>query len=516
MNKHLLCFACIIILWSCRREVPTSSPTTPKEFFISQENIILNPTGFAPLSAVVNYSYPSAGKTKIIVFGRNGENSTIQHAFNDYGSSHSVPIIGLYANYNNTILILLTNDQGDSIARSIINIQTGALPLNMPISVTIDAAQHYNMEPGLNLVSSFNISGNTDIPYMIDNYGDIRWLLDYTTNPDLNALSYHDGIARLKNGNFYFGNVITHKIYEVDVLGKIVNTWGLSGYIFHHEVQELPDGNFLLSVTNPASTHTDGSPAVEDYVIEIDRQTGNVVNTWDLKESLDENRTALTDDHRDWMHINALFYDAADHTIIVSGRTQGVVKLTYDNKIKWILGPHKGWGKNRRGEDLNQFLLTPLDAKGMRISDTLLVNGYTNHPDFEWSWYQHSPILIPNGNLMLFDNGSTRNYNFRDSKLYSRAVEYRINPVNMTVRQIWEYGKERGLETFSRVVSNVQFLPHSNHVLFCPGYQVVNAKGQGGKVVEIDYATKKAIFQASISFPEYWGFHRAKRISAYP
>lgn len=512
----LMPLAFIFMVCSCRREDPVYSPKSPADLLISQDNIILNPTGFAPLSAVVNYSYPLAGKTKIIVFGKNGENSNIEHAFNDYGSSHSVPVTGLYADYNNTIEILLTNDRGDSIAKSVINIQTGALPVNMPLSVTVDAAQYHNMEPGLNLISYFNISGNTDIPYMMDNYGDIRWLLDYTTNPDLNALSYDDGIARLRNGNFYFGNITTNKIYEVDILGRIINRWGLSGYIFHHEVQELPDGDFLLSVTHPASTHTNGSPSVEDYVIEIDRKTGSIVNTWDMKESLDENRNALTENHRDWMHINAVFFDSTDHTIIVSGRTQGVVKLSYDNKIKWILGPHKGWGKNRRGEDLNKFLLTPLDAKDVQITDTLVTKGYTNHPDFEWNWYQHSPIRIPNGNLMLFDNGTIRNYNVTGSNVYSRAVEYEIDPVKMTVRQIWEYGKERGLETFSRIVSSVQFLPNTNHVLFCPGYQVVNAKGQGGKVVEIDYITRKAVFQASFSFPQYWGLHRAKRISAYP
>lgn len=178
----------------------------------------------------------------------------------------------------------MTNNRGDSIARSIINIQTGALPV-MPLSVTVDAAQYHNLEPGLNLVCSFNNSGKTDIPYMIDNYGNIRWLLDFTSYPDLNSLSYHNGIARLKNGNFYFGNVKTNKIYEVDVSGKIIYTWGLSGYIFHHEVLELPDGDFLLSVTNPSSTLTNGSPAVEDYVIEVDRQTGNLKNVWDLKES---------------------------------------------------------------------------------------------------------------------------------------------------------------------------------------------------------------------------------------
>ncbi|MEJ7740664.1 MAG: aryl-sulfate sulfotransferase [Chitinophagaceae bacterium] len=519
MIKALLSLAFIIVLYSCRRDISPIPPippiTTPAVLVISQDEIKLNPTGFAPLSAVVNYSYPTVGKTKIIVFGKNGANSNIEHVFNDNGSSHSVPIIGLYPNYKNTVEILLTNDKGDSLAKAFINIQTGALPVGMPTSIITDSAQYANMEPGLNLVSSFSNS-NPYIPYMTDHYGDIRWLLDYTTHPDLDSLSYDDGISRLKNGNFYFGDETTSKIYEVDLLGKVVNSWGLSGYIFHHEVQEKPNGNFLISATNPSSTSTNGTLTIEDYVIEIDRRTGGIVYTWDLKESLDENRLVMYAEERDWMHINALFYDSSDNTIIVSGRMQGVVKLSYDNKVKWILGPHKDWGKNRRGENLNPFLLTPLDARGNKITDTLMLNGNKNHPDFEWSWFQHSPTLMPNGDLLLFDNGWRRNFNGADTDPYSRAVEYKIDPVKMTVRQVWQYGKERGIETYSRIVSNVQFLPKSNHVLFCPGFQVANSRGKGGKVVEVDYATGKAVFQSSISSQNLWGFHRTTRMSAYP
>lgn len=517
-NKILLLIAFIAVLNSCKKNDFSSTPplsTPPVELSISNDSVILNPTGYAPLSALVNYSYTTPGKTKIIVFGKHGDNSNIEHQFEDYGSLHSVPIIGLYPDYNNTVEIVLFGNNGDSIAKAIVNIQTGSLPDSMPSSITVDSANYDVMEPGINLVSSFSSRVPTR-PYMLDNYGDIRWLLDYSSHPELNSLFYDCGIARLRNGNFYFANFETNKIYEVDLVGKIVNSWGLSGYNFHHEVLEMPNGNFLVCVARPSSTHTNGTPTTEDYIVEVDRQAGTIINTWDLKESLDEYRTALTTNAVDWIHVNALYYDSTDNTIIISGRTQGVVKLTFDNKVKWILSAHKGWGKNRRGEDLNQYLLTALDANGNIITDTSVQSGYKNHPDFEWCWYQHSCILIPNGDLMLFDNGTNRNFNPNQTNFYSRAVEYKIDPVNMTVQQIWEYGKERGMETYSAVISCVQFLPEKNHVLFCPGYQVANANGKGGKIVEVDYTTRKAVFQSSISTPNALGFHRAKRIGAYP
>ena len=45
------------------------------------------------------------------------------------------------------------------------------------------------MEKGLNLVSNYSRT-NPQIPFMVDNYGDIRWLLDYTTQPELKNMTY--------------------------------------------------------------------------------------------------------------------------------------------------------------------------------------------------------------------------------------------------------------------------------------------------------------------------------------
>lgn len=159
----------------------------------------------------------------------------------------------------------------------------------------------------------------------------------------------------------------------------------MPGHTFHHEVVEKSDGSFLVTVNKTGSTHPDGAPTVEDVVIELDRHPGTVTHEWDLKQLLDEGRHALEADPVDW----AVVYDPADNTIVVSARFQGVVKLGYDDWIVWLLAPRKGWGRNRRGEDLNRFLLTPLDTTGRPIANPDMALGSSNHPDFEWNWYQH-------------------------------------------------------------------------------------------------------------------------------
>jgi arylsulfate sulfotransferase len=213
--------------------------------------------------------------------------------------------------------------------------------------------------------------------------------------------------------------------------------------------------------------------------------------------------------------VNALLYDASDNTIIISGRTQGVIKLDQDNNVVWILGCHKGWGTAGNGRDLKNYLLQPLDRSNEPISDQNILDGNTNHTDFEWNWYQHAPKLMPNGNLILFDNGGW-NRNFSGAGKYSRAVEYEINATNKTVKQVWEYGKSRGTSTLSAIVSDVDFLAASNHVIFSPG--AVNNGTKYGKIVEVDYITKDVVFEATLTPPlSYFGitFHRTERLNLY-
>jgi arylsulfate sulfotransferase len=116
----------------------------------------------------------------------------------------------------------------------------------------------------------------------------------------------------------------------------------------------------------------------------------------------------------------------------------------------------------------------------------------------------------------LFDNGDNRNY--AGQPLYSRAVAYRIDPVAMTVRQVWQYGKERGAETFSRIVSDVDYHAAAGTVMFMPGAVGFDGR-EYGKAVEVDHATRAVVFEATITPPTAaFGitFHRVERLPLYP
>ncbi len=390
----------------------------------------------------------------------------------------------------------------------------GERPNFLP-TIIADVNQQANAEPGMHFVSyrSFNPTN----PFIFDNTGEFRYVLNFASDPRFSNLNYDVGMERLQNGNYYFGAWPTSFLYEIDVLGNVINEWNISPYEFHHNVQEKENGNLLITASL-YDEHADGGQAIEDWILELDRNSGTIVNQWDLKESLDENREilgwAVYGNIIDWAHANAVIHDPSDNSIIVSCRTQGVVKLDENNNVVWILGNHKAWGTNRRGEDLNQFLLQPLDNSGAEITDQRMLEGERQHPDFEWPWYQHAPFISDNGTLFLFDNGDNRNYS--PSERYSRAVEYEIDETNRTIRQVWQYGKERGVEAFSRIVSDVDQLEQTGNILFCPGSRVFNGGGNfGGKIIEVDYDTKEVIQEFRINAPDIV-FHRTEKLPLYP
>ncbi len=532
MKNYCLTIAalCLIFFTNCKKhdEAPAFAIPEAIEFTIPADSVKVNPNGYTPLSAMVLFTSQTEGKTFVRIRGRHGAVSDVTHVFNDFGTQHAIPVMGMYADTLNMVDVRVLNSRGDTLEKSTVAISTQALPPNMPsiVSPYQNTGQAAN---GLYLVSNFSQYLNTIhqplIPYFMDDFGDIRWVLDYTTHPELSNLFYDNGIARLQNGNYYFGNTKSKNLYEVDILGNIVNTWPINGYSFHHEVFEEANGNFLVTVSKDGSVYSNGEPTIEDYIIEIDRNTKEIITELDLKESLNEYRRVWgAGQPSDWVHCNAILEDQTDNTIIVSCRNQGVIKLDRNNNIKWILAPHKDWGYNRKNENLSRFLLTPLDAAGNVIADTTVAYGSTLLPDFEWNCYQHSPILLPSGNLMLFDNGTNRTldpndgngiYNTAPGK-YSRAVEYKIDPVNMTVQQVWQYGKERDVSCYSSIISSVQYLPESNHVIFAPGFLVPNINGEGGKVIELDYNTKEVVNEISISSSNLFSAHRAKKMSLYP
>jgi len=473
---------------------------------ITSEHLILNPTGHTPLTAELTLKTAQPVQVELeIVSPYDGEENLI-HRFEEIDTLFTLPVLGLYASHNNQLQIRFYDRQDQLLGQETRLIETPQLLPELPtIHVKVNTGQKKH---GMNLVTfaGHTSPGLPKIPFIFDQYGHIRWYANMVNHPTLNRLVYDVAVERLQNGNLYFGDLSTNHIFEMDMLGRIINEWPLPGYDFHHYALELPNGNLLATV----SRH--GIPTIEDHIVEVDRNTGIIVTVWDLRKSIDQHRRIWWSNSKDWFHGNGLAYDEENDAIIVSGRHQGTVKLTRTNEVIWIIAPHRGWRQSGSGVNLKTKLLQPLDANGKFITDLRVVAGYNDHSEFSWAWYQHAPKLTPQGTLFLFDNEAARG-----GSKYSRAVEYLIDDEAMTIQQVWEYGRERGRGGYSSFVSDVDYHSDETTVVFMPGNNH-DEYGHNGKMIEVDYASKKVVYEAVIRNGDvnYYMFHRIERLPIYP
>lgn len=442
----------------------------------------------------------------------------IEQDFNSAGTGHNVPVLGLYPDHENQVVLTVSNN--DVQISDTLLIQTEPLPDFLP-TTEINVLNESQMEPGMhfNEVHIGNAGAFNTHPIIFDNNGDIRWYMDLSEHERITwPIQFND------DGTFFAVFGVT--IVEYDMLGNELNRIVLEGNEMHHEIIKLPNDNYVIAISRVGINmikNGEEMTSVEDYIIEVDPTSGSIVTEWDMAEVLDVNRTTLTDGGVDWFHMNAIWYDESDESLIVSGRNQGIVKVNWDNELQWILAPHKGWGKAGRfekTEETTPYLLTAVDSDGTPYSEEIQL-GDVELDAFSWAWGQHKPMILPNGNLFVFDNGFNRN--FGTASNYSLATEYRIDEENMTVEQVWSYGKERGDETFSNIISDVHHLPETGNRLFAPG--LVNIPDPASKVVELSYPDKQVVFESTLHFKNMlgnqqgWGqidiTYRAQRVELY-
>ena len=385
----------------------------------------------SPLTAMAKIQTPIEGKFELRIVGQDGEFSDIITSFSDIRYQHVIEVLGLYPDFENTVDFSFLSPLGTKRKTVTYNITTDPLPKGLPdFEVT---TQYNTTEQNVVFLVNFQPTG---IPFMVDRFGKIRW---YSTGFS-EGLKF--ALQRFKNGNMGFGKGGNGQgsVFEYSITGELIKEYSFYPEFenAHHDVYEMGNGNFLIPVNKV------GEPTIEDYIIELDRNSGIITNIWDLNQILPK-RDTLINNATDWVHVNAVIHDELDNSIIISGQRQGLFKVTWENRLKWIFAPPFDW------DGFEEYLLTSLD------------------PNMEWVWGQHAPLITPEGNLFLFDNGFGRG--FGTSEKFSRALEVYIDEdsIGGTVKTLWEFGKERGEEFYSPVVSDVDYIESSRTKLIVAG-----------------------------------------------
>lgn len=403
--------------------------------------VVLNPYGNSPLTAVIIYTSKEAEKVSIYIPGKDTLTS-VDHAFPQYNTRHMIPVYGLYADTVNNITLTAETEKG-AVKTKELTIITEPLIAdlkNAELSTYIGDASKY--EPGFNF--SYNSLFYKSYKMAFDANGDIRWYFNEARG-DSSPANYN-GMKSI----FMLGTDSYTIIQEYNPLGKVLNVWDI-GSMVHHDIELSKDGNLLLT------TNEYGSNTYEDEILEIDYETGKVLNRLQYKNILQKTRDNMYGyTNSDWLHMNSIVEHESD--LIVSGNMQStIVKNDRNGNIKWILSDPTGYLS-----PWTQYLLTPIGK------------------EFEYSYNQHAVEVLPDYDndpdtvdIILFDNGTGRKYvknsligtqTDDDSfgpELYSRLVHYRVHEKNMTVEQIWEYGKERP-ELYSRWRGDADLLSNGN------------------------------------------------------
>ena len=483
-------------------------------------NVVLNPSGYNPLSANVTMNLPALGHMKVVVHSKpDSHTPDVEYLFHSIEKGQTVTILGLYPDYANQVELIYTDKQGKERGRSSLEIKTGSMTgIYLPRQFNVWKIDASQMELGMNLVNSPGESeADTSVPYMVDADGCIRWVLDWRNHPTLNHAGLQCGLHRLKNGNYVTGDANNHQLVEVDVLGNVVNTCDLKsfGFTYHHEVRETEEGKWIVAITNTqAKLANSNQSRILDHMAEFDPAIGELTKVWDFVQMLDSSRMVRADQDipgsdvygqskSNWLHNNGVdLFENGD--MLCTARWMGTFRFTRSGSIKWVIAPHDRWK-----EPFKKYLLTPLDRNGNAITDQEVLNGKKVHPDFDWVWGVHCPVVLSNGHVMFFDNGYCRNYESQHDTYYSRAVEYEIDEKAMTIRQVWEFGKELGMPYYANAISGVQELKQTGNRLFCPGTG-------GPHIVEVNPKTQEIVFDLEVKSNSNMAFHRANRISLYP
>jgi len=280
------------------------------------------------------------------------------------------------------------------------------------------------------------------------------------------------------NGYTLFCRNRGDRFYLIDMEGRVVHTWSPANSSIHFG-ELLPNGHLFYSTA-------DRSPEERRGVHELDWEGREV---WYYRCPVDHDHRRLPNGNslmhcREEVLNREVYYRHPDYCAAYSPY---YIEVTPDKEVVWewhgdqhirelrelagIRFPRgeEDWAHNNTADVLPETALGRRDARfragnimfSYRNLDTIgVIDKKTG--EIVWAWGpgvldgQHMPTMLPNGHILIFDNGRQRGY--------SRLLE--IDPE--TAETVWNYTADPPRSFFSGAVSGQQRLPNGN-TLVCEG-----------------------------------------------
>lgn len=398
--------ACTAALGACGRDVGTPPPSRPG-----------TPT---PIAAVPR-EWPENSLSARVVFAVNDADFVRVSYRIAGGALVSTPWRPARAGEDTIIVLGLRADrdyeyQVDATANGVNRSSVTSTFRTLPLPEVLRNIQMVNIAGA---PSQYSITGVGGYALAFDATGNIVWYHSFASH------ELPVWVARQENGNFtaFLGTStgwqpVLGYFIEFTPEGKEIARYDAPAgyYMDDHELLITGAGAskrahfFTYSIRTLDLTSIGGRASVETAAHQVIRSdvAGNVEFTWDAWDHITPDewvgdaaaRAARTS--TDYDHPNAVTFDPAGN-YVVSWRNMNQI-MAIDSRtgaVLWRLGGKKG-----------EFTF---------VDDPL--GGFSK---------QHAVKILPNGNVLLLDNGSDHN------PPQSRAVEYRLDHAAKTATMVWE------------------------------------------------------------------------------
>ena len=236
---------------------------------------------------------------------------------------------------------------------------------------------------------------------------------------------------------FYAGSPRTPCcLREITPLGEVVDQ------LVSNELDDTPHHDFLLLPEEKVLYLAEETRVIDDTANGGDsetRVTGDVIRLWDQKSGTTQelwnafdhmstdDRVVWERDPKRWTHFNSIHVGPRGNIVLSSRNRNQVISLSPDYQtIEWVL-----------------------DGPGSSF----------HFPDPSEKFYrQHSATEMPNGNILVFDNGADRPE--EEGGEFSRALELALRDYDSAAVKVWEYRHSPDL--FASFISSAYRLDNGN------------------------------------------------------
>ena len=340
-----------------------------------------------------------------------------------------------------------------------VEVDVGTIPEELPGFQTL-VSHPARIQAGwtlLNLNNSFN-----NIPLyvaIIDQKARYRWYYKRnTTHPgdDTEVSIIPDGLLIGGNRHKYGPAIVS---WEGEVLWE-------DDFFSHHDIRLYGPDDHIMYLASIYDCPGDAEPYYANSIVEYDRFAEEQV--WVFRYC---DYYVPPVYREDWSHLNAVVpFPDQENTYLLSSREQHhLYKVLRDpDGIAWKMGLNGDFGLDEQDRFMRQ----------------------------------HAPEILSNGNILLFDNGDTREPNVRR---WSRALEISYDEDSMTAEAVWSFRPDPDI--YSWLWGDADRLPNGNTLVTFGMRSTTN----GSDLIEVDSNSDEVWH---VKMDNKWGAYRSDRIEA--